>query len=215
MIFLIFNFSFKNTNNNKDKSKLFSLQKEDNYKIYLIKNYWHTGIVFPVNEETLALIEALEYFKNRKFIDIGWGDEEFYQHPGFNLFLAAKAILYPTASAIRIEGFDYDDVNIYLSQCDEAIEIPLEKNELDTICTFINQAFEQDKKNEFHILSSRQDGRLIFFKSIYKYHLFNTCNTFVAKAFEGTSYKINPSGMVTVQQLFNAFLKFENVERIK
>lgn len=212
-IFLVLELYFNFENNNK--SKMYSFQEEENYKIYLIKNYWHTGIVFPINEKSLSLIGALNYFKDRKFVDVGWGDEKFYQHPGFDLFLAARAILFPTSSAIRVEGFNYDDINIYLSQCDEAIEIPLKKNELDSIYIFINKAFEKDKENKLQILSSRQEGRLIFFKSIYKYHLFNTCNTFVVKAFDGTRYKINPEGIVTVQQLFNAFLKFDNVRRIK
>ncbi len=214
MNILVLNLCF-NIENKNFESKMLSIQEEDNYKIYLIKNYWHTGIVFPINEKALSLIESLSYFKDRNFVDVGWGDEKFYQHPGFDLFLAARAILYPTASAIRIEGFNYNDINIYLSQCDEAIEIPLATNELDSIYIFINKAFEKDKANKFQILSLKQDGRLVFFKSIYKYHLLNTCNTFVAKAFEGTRYKINPAGIVTVQQLFNAFLKFENVRRIK
>ena len=79
-----------------------------NTHVYLVKNNLHTGIVFSVNEKLIENIPAISNFSEYYYVDIGWGDEDFYQHPDPDILLGAKAILVPTSSVIRIEGKNYN-----------------------------------------------------------------------------------------------------------
>ena len=91
---------------------LFSLfnniqSQEFSNKIYIAKSSWHVGIILKVDADLLLQIDALKDFGNFGFVDIGWGDAEFYQSPSeFDLYLAAKAILFPTPSVVRVQGYD-------------------------------------------------------------------------------------------------------------
>ena len=67
-------------------------------EIYLIKQYWHTAIVFNTTDIDTNIFPEAKLFKKYKLLDIGWGDAEFYQYPGFDSGLAFNALFYPTLS---------------------------------------------------------------------------------------------------------------------
>ncbi|HZM35285.1 MAG TPA: DUF2459 domain-containing protein [Burkholderiales bacterium] len=40
------------------------------------------------------------------YVEIGWGDRDYYPAEGFNLWYAIKAIAWPSASVLHVTGFD-------------------------------------------------------------------------------------------------------------
>ena len=100
------------------------LIKKRFHKIYFIKQNWHTAIVFNTRELDSQLFREYDSFSEFGLIDIGWGDEEFYQYPGFDSGLAFKALFYATPSTLRVEGisltkeeyFDLSEIVIELER---------------------------------------------------------------------------------------------------
>lgn len=183
---------------------------DKNYEIYVIKSYWHTGIVIKVDERLLNLISGIEEFKNNDFVDIGWGDEDFYQLQGdFDLYLAAKAVLYPTSSVIRIKGYKIP-VSEIIEWSDYCIRFELREDEFQRLCGFIDESFYREN-DKLIIKFRRINSNVIFFHSNLKYHLFNTCNTWVAKSFKYCGYDISPSSIITAEDLFNELKDFGTV----
>ena len=81
-------------------------QEENTKTIYIAKYDWHVGIILKVDEQLTNNIKAINNFKYFDYVDIGWGDAEFYQSSDdFDIFLATKAIVFPTSSVIRIQGY--------------------------------------------------------------------------------------------------------------
>jgi len=80
------------------------LQDDSLYTIYLIKQRWHTAIVFHPEDIDTTILPEVKYFTRTELIDIGWGDEAFYQYPEFDWDLAYQALFYPTPSTLRMEG---------------------------------------------------------------------------------------------------------------
>ncbi|RKY93913.1 MAG: hypothetical protein DRQ01_03650, partial [Ignavibacteriae bacterium] len=72
------------------------------HQIYLIKQYWHTAVVINKEDIDTTIFPEVNLFDDAGLIDIGWGDEEFYQHPGFDSGLAYKALFYATPSTLRV-----------------------------------------------------------------------------------------------------------------
>lgn len=177
------------------------LNTDQKYTIYLVKQNWHTAIVF--NTKDLNSCRFLEYdnFKKYNLIDIGWGDEEFYQHPGFDLGLAIMALFYSTPSALRVEGFNLTKEE-YFDLSEVVIELEITKDQLSKICGFINNTFLLDTNNIPIILSKKAEGKIVFYKANDSYHLFNTCNTWLAKCLNCAEIKIDENVVLT-EQLFN------------
>ncbi len=176
-------------------------------KVYIAKIDWHVGIILKLDENSVKNIKALENFKDFNFVDIGWGDADFYQsNDDFDLYLASKAILLPTESVIRIHGYN-QSIDQIIDWRDYAIEVRLQNDQYEKLCKFIDNSFSRDSANNLLITSERNNKRVTFFSSIHKYHLFRTCNTWVAEALYFADQNIDPSNIITSEELFYELVK--------
>lgn len=181
---------------------LFIQGNDTSRSIYVAKSDWHVGIILQVDELLPDQIDAVQQFDESKFIDIGWGDAEFYQSPDeFDLFLAAKAILLPTPSVLRIRGYNRL-LNEIINWRDFVFEIKLDSSQYNNLCKFINNSFERDSTNQLIQTSEQYNGVVKFYSSIHKYHAANTCNTWVAEALEYSGMEVRSSNVITADELF-------------
>lgn len=183
---------------------LFSLPKGENKdnKIWLVKQRWHTGLVLQRNQVDTTTWPEITQFKNYNYVDVGWGDEKFYQHSGFNILLAARALFIPTSSTIRVFAFNLS-IDQYIGLSDRAIEIRIDKEQLDSLCSYIHETYLLDKTNKPILLSEQFNGTVKFYKAKGEYHLLNTCNTWAADGLKRAGFKNFSSSIILVNELFN------------
>lgn len=183
--------------------------------IYLIKSRWHTGLIFKIDDLSLKNIEALRLFRNMKYVDIGWGDKDFYQSPkDFDFYLAFKALFLPTESVVRIEGYNYE-IDDIISYSDICIRFELEVNNLGKLLKFIDSSFSRSSQNKLIVTLKKAGGNIIFFKSKYSYHIFETCNKWVAKGLAEAGYEVSPTWIITAENLFEEVKKYGKIIRWK
>lgn len=200
LIIFPFIFFFLNTSPHFSVTDV-NFTKTKDYSIYFIKQGWHTAIVFNTQDLYPDIFLEYEYFNQFSLIDIGWGDEEFYQYPGFDSGLAFKALFYATSSTLRVEGVNLTK-DEYFNLSEIVIEVEITKEQLIKICDFINNSFLLDDNNKSIILSEKAGGKIIFYKAKDSYHLFNTCNTWLAKCLNQAGINIEDNIILT-EQLFN------------
>lgn len=180
-----------------------------NCKVYLIKQNWHTAIVFNLTDLDSHEFREYRSFRNYSLIDIGWGDEVFYQYPGFDSGLAFNALFYSTPSALRVEGINLTK-EAYFNFSEVVIELDITKDQLLTMLDFVNNSFLVDENNLSMVLSKQADGKIIFYKAVESYHLFNTCNTWLARCLTSAGLDIEDDIILT-EQLFNELYKIGTV----
>ncbi len=184
-----------------------NFEKRDK-EIYFIKQRWHTAIVFETADIDSNIFPLVKDFRGFKMIDIGWGDEEFYQYPDFDWELAFKALFYPTPSTLRIEGILISR-ELYFDLSEIVVKLYVTDEQFIKILRFIDETFFRDENGE-KILSSRAGGQIIFFAAEGKYHLFNTCNTWLARCLRNAGIQIE-SNILLTEQLFNELAKVGGV----
>jgi uncharacterized protein (TIGR02117 family) len=180
-----------------------------NHHIYFIKQRWHTAIVINIKEINSELFREFDSFKDYNLIDIGWGDEKFYQIPRFDSGLAYQALFYKTPSTIRVEGIDITK-DEYFDLSEIVVELVVTDDQFIKICNFINQSFKLDSEDKAQILSKRAGGKIIFYKANESYHIFNTCNTWLARGLNQAGIEIEENIILT-EQLFNGLSKIGTV----
>lgn len=186
------------------------VSERDSISIYLVKANWHTGLMIPVNDFTKKILPVLSYFDGFEYVDIGWGDAEFYQSPGFNICLAVNAILVPTPSVIRIDGYKFP-IERVIEWREFAIQFILTKEMFLRMAGFINQSFKYDDYKEVIISSRDKEKPIIFFKSVHYYFFMRTCNTWAAEAIQSTGVEIDTFGLVTAGQLYFKLSRFGKI----
>lgn len=180
------------------------------YSFYIVQEYWHTGIVIETALVPDSLWPNLKHFRSHRYLDIGWGEEFFYQEPETNAFHALRAVLWPTPSAIRVHGF-ITDPKVYYGTYATLFEIKATPEQFYHLITFMANSFKHD-----------DDGNLVpsytsnFFKAKRNYHLFRTCNTWVCKGLKGSGYKVRYRGVITRRQLIRQVKRLDAdiIERI-
>lgn len=182
----------------------------DYFSIYLIKQNWHTGIILKKENINSEIFPSIKDFPNTDFLDIGWGDKEFYLHPDFDFELAFKALFYPTTSVLRIEGIN--SINNYLNISDAAVEIKISKSSFDKLCSFIQETFNKNEDKNI-LITQRNKGRIKYYEAKGKYSIFNTCNTWIAKGLKHAGFDIDENIILT-QQIFNEAQEFGKIIKI-
>ena len=179
---------------------------QSTYTVYLIKTAWHVGISVKVDSFAVRKLKVLDYFKEYKFADIGWGDEQFYQEPGTDILLALKALFLPTPSVVRIAGIK-SGIKDFISASDFTVNVILTKEQYAKLLEFIEKSLAKNAEGKYLITSREYGGEIMFFKSGLKYHMFHTCNTWIAGALNSAGIQIETHGIITAAQLYRELIK--------
>jgi len=192
----------------KESEKVF-FQYDSLKTIYLIKQRWHTAIVFSMVDVDTLILPQVKYFQKAEMIDIGWGDEAFYQHPDFDWDLAYKALFHSTPSTLRLEGI-FITMQQYFDISEIVVELKINEEQLRILLKYIADTVWKDENGEDKILSTQYLDRVYFFKANGSYHLFNTCNTWLARGLKQAGLDIDDDIILT-EQLFNETVKVGRV----
>ncbi|HSD62190.1 MAG TPA: DUF2459 domain-containing protein, partial [Ignavibacteriaceae bacterium] len=141
------------------------MASDSGYVIYLVKISWHTGIIFRTDQVDRTIWKSLNDFDNYNYVDVGWGDKDFYQTPGFDINLAVRALFMKTESTLRVAGINRP-IDNYIKFTDYAEKLILSRNEYDRLCEFIQSTYNL-KNNHSQILSEQLNGAVKFYLRIY------------------------------------------------
>ena len=181
--------------------------------VYLIKQRWHTAIVFQREDIDTTIFPEVKYFSGADLIDIGWGDEAFYQHPDFDWDLAYHALFYSTPSTLRVEGI-YISMIEYFNISEVVVELKINNEQLKILLTYMSDTIWKDENGNDKILSTQYLNRIYFFKAYWNYNLFNTCNTWLANGLKRAGFEIEDN-IIFTEQLFNEVAKIGDVASIE
>ncbi|MCK5169524.1 MAG: DUF2459 domain-containing protein [Bacteroidales bacterium] len=159
-------------------------------KIYVLKHRWHTGIIINRAEAIKFLPSLGADFNNSQYIEIGWGDKDFYMAEKGTLFLALRAVLWPTESVLHVAEINSHPLWLFKKQ--EIIEFELTDDNFAKLIHYFNSSFYIDNNLNNLKLGKGLYGNSQFYLSIEHYHLFKTCNVWVAKGFKKANVPIKP-----------------------
>lgn len=181
-----------------------------NTEFYVLQAGWHTGIVLRTKDVSPADWPEVVNYLQYTYVDIGWGDERFYQAEGNPPLLAVRAAIVPTSSVIHIVPFSVHPLKLYSGET-FLKRIEATPEQFSALCRIISDSFERDE-NGNPIESRLNESSRNFFKAKGKYHIFNTCNTWVVRTLRDAGFKVNPNGVITQQHLIKSLEKLPGGE---
>lgn len=75
-------------------------------QITVVRYLYHTGIIVPVRAAQHDWSEIFPCVKGKRFVEIAWGDRDFYMSGSVTVGLALKALFFSEASVLNVNGFD-------------------------------------------------------------------------------------------------------------
>lgn len=140
----------------------------------------HSGLIVRIADLPPGALPVLRHFPRAEFLELGWGDREYYRSKDFSLWLAARAALWPTESAVHVVGFSGSIGRQFPAA--EIATLRLSRPGFARMLDFIAATFETGADGEGRILGPGQREASLFFASGRRFHLFQNCNTWVAQA---------------------------------
>jgi uncharacterized protein (TIGR02117 family) len=170
-----------------------STQEEPRY-IYLVRHTWHTGLVVKYDDIDARLWPEKADFPEALYLEVGWGDRDFYQTPRAGVGILLQAAVNSPASVLLVVGLSRA-VTAYFPYAD-ILEIPLSHRGLEELVRFIHAMYKRDATGQTIRLGPGNNHRYsMFYLAEGDYSLFNTCNTWATKALQAAGLPIRPALM--------------------
>lgn len=180
--------------------------------IYLVSHGWHAGIVVNRSDIPDDIRLVHKDFSSAGYLEIGWGDRDYYTTPDPHLGIALNAIFLPTPSVLHTVAFN-DSVASYFPHS-EIIIVRLSDAGLQRLIRYIAASYDRDPAGNLVPLGVGLYGASQFYRSQEMYHLFRTCNVWTARALYIAGCPLRPFLAITVDNLMSQAQSFGTMLRV-
>ncbi len=167
--------------------------------VYLVAHGWHAGIVVRRADIPPGVWPEREDFPEAEYLEVGWGEREGYMGP-ITLLSVVKAVLWPGRSVLHVAGFR-GPVREFFARRGEILEFELPPERIEALSRHIARSFARDGLGRARRLGPGLYGQGSFYPSRERYHLFNTCNVWTARALRAAGLPLVPAMALTVGML--------------
>jgi hypothetical protein len=164
----------------------------------------HTGFVVRTEDLAEHRPDVARRF-DRPFIEVSWGDFEFFRRRDPGLFVTTSATLWPTRSTALLSG---------------AHKLSVEPVRAKARLTLSAEGYERLLKHVARTLAVDERGRLIpappsdmpgrFFLAEGSYHLLDNCNQWTAQGLRKAGLPISPCWSVTAASVMSRIQKLSD-----
>jgi len=168
--------------------------------IYLINhNDWHTGIIMKMRDISPHVWPEISDFEKFTYLEVGWGDKDYYQDQEPNFWVTIKAVFWPTESVLHVVGFNSPVEQFFFES--EIIELELSDKGFENLSNFIHNTYARNELKETLELGEGKFENSLFYLAKGKFHLFKTCNVWTAQAIRSTGFPITPFYSITASNI--------------
>ena len=167
----------------------------------MVSNAWHTGIVIARGDIPAGLMPEAADLPWARFLELGWGDADYYPEPRPGLALALAAALVPTPAVIHLVG--HREAPRPLPGALEVLVLPVTATGLDRLARQLDAAFVREEGRPAEGEPSALVPGALFYPAHGRFHLLNTCNTWTARQLAAAGVPVAASGVVTAEDLMS------------
>lgn len=134
-------------------------------------------------------------FPDCDYYEIGWGDAGFYQAEKITVKISLNAVFLPSDTVVHLVGLNGDPVSYFSTS--EVQKVSISEEGMKSLCAFVDSSFARDETGKPKMLGPGLYGDSQFYEGQGKYHIFNGCNKWTAKALSSGGLDIEPIFKIT------------------
>jgi deoxyribonuclease V len=167
---------------------------EVGYQIWVVRHAWHTGLVVRRADVPADIWPERDDFPGAEYLEVGWGERDFYQVPQGTLWLGLKAAFWANDSVLHVAAF-YVPPAVYFAGS-EVAEIALSTRGFRALVVFIADAHARTGEGRAIPLGPGRYGHSRFYLGRERYVL-TTCNVWTARALRAGGLPMTPFWALT------------------
>ncbi len=178
--------------------------------IWIVRHRWHTGLVVPATPVPSQIWPERDDYPGARYLEVGWGDRDFYQARDPTSGLAVRAALWPTPSVLHVVAFAEPPARVFPDA--EIVELALSPRGFEQLCAFVAHAYARDARGQATPLGAGWYGDSRFYLGRESYFL-TTCNVWTARALRSAGLPISPIYALTAGNVIFQAKRFGKVIR--
>lgn len=159
--------------------------------IYLVAHEGHTGIVVPRASIPAGLWPESQDFPKADYLEVGWGDRDYYQGRDQGVWGTLRAALWPTPSVLHVVGVRGPVARYF--RASEVVELMLSHDGFERLVRYIDEAHERTGGAAAARLGPGLYGDSSFYAARESFHLLRTCNVWTARALRVAGLDVHSS----------------------
>ena len=167
--------------------------------VHVINHGWHSGLALRVTDIPPGLLPEAADFPGADHLEFGWGDGDYYQADDPGPWLTLKAACWPTSSVLHVAGFS-GSVNRHFAGY-ESVRLELTRESFHRLAAFVDHDFDRQGKSRADPLRPGYGLNSRFYPARGTFHLFNTCNSWIAQALAAAGYPMGILDPITADDL--------------
>lgn len=179
--------------------------------VYLVSHGWHVGIAVERQEVSPAIWPESAEFSGFRYLEVGWGDADYYPDPRGGIGLALKAAFSSKGSVLHVAAFDAPPTEFFGGT--EIIEVPLARRGLEDLARFIHATYARDASGRPVVVAPGLYGRSVFYRATGQYRLYDNSNNWTARALAVAGCPIDAAGAITAGSVVDGARRFGRVIR--
>ncbi len=167
--------------------------------VWVVDHGWHTGLVMERSAIPAGLLPEQDDFPIARYLEVGWGDADFYQAREPDIWAALRAAVASRASVVHVVGLPARPEEIFAGG--DVVQIRLSRPGFEALARFVDDAFGREGRPRAPMLGGGLYGTSAFYPARPRYHLLHTCNTWIARALRAAGVPITPVYAMTAGNL--------------
>ena len=170
------------------------------HRVHVVRHGWHSGIVVRAADVPEHARPARPQIVGPDHLEVGWGNRAYYQAPDPSLWLGLRALLWPTSGVLHMVAFSGPVEHYFAST--EIVALQVTPQGLARLVAAVSANHEQDAAGQPIRLGPGLYGTSRFYASNEAFHLFATCNVWVAAMLREAGVSVSPALSPTSGMLF-------------
>ena len=170
------------------------------HRVHVVRHGWHSGIVVRAADVPEHAWPARRELVGADHLEVGWGNRAYYQAPDPSLWLGLRALLWPTSGVLHMVAFSGPVEHYFAST--EIVALQVTPQGLARLVAAVSANHEQDAAGQPIRLGPGLYGTSRFYASNEAFHLFATCNVWVAAMLREAGVSVSPALSPTSGMLF-------------
>jgi uncharacterized protein (TIGR02117 family) len=167
--------------------------------VWLVAPGWHTGLAVRRTDIPPDLLPERADFPEADYLEVGWGDRDYYPASDPGVWLALKAALIPGPSILHVAGLGAPP-DLY-SDSDKILRIELPETAFRNLIVYLHDSFARHGSPRALPLGPGLYGNSRFYEARGRFHVFNNCNTWAARALHAAGLPVAPFPVITAGNL--------------
>jgi uncharacterized protein (TIGR02117 family) len=179
--------------------------------VYVVSHGWHVGLALRRDEIAASNWADKDALGPFRYLEIGWGDGDYYPAPRGTIFLALRAAFRSRWSVLQVIGFDATVTDAFPRS--KILEIDVSPDGLAALARYIHGTYARDGDGHPIIVGPAQYGIGFFYLARGRYRLSDNSNTWVAKALQVAGCPIDVEVAITAGSVLHQAARFGRLLR--